>query len=348
MKSTKRFFSIVLILTMLLGTMAVFASASEEIRSAVGIVRASALRLREGPNTSTSILDLAYYGDYVMVVSQDGQWCKVQYGQETGYMYAEYLQLKQRENVNLGYAKITCSLANLRQGPSTSTPVVSQVRNGALLYTIGFNCGWYKVVYDGATAYIRSDLVDLISASFGTEKDTVSFLEPASGSTGMTQEGSEGAAPQETQNPADSDSTQDGDEDFYTEDAAENVPSEGEIIAATARQYLGCDYVYGGSSPSGFDCSGFTQYVMRLCGHSINRGAGGQVRNGEPVSRSDLQPGDLVFFSEAFTIDDVSHVGLYIGNGQFIHAENPSTGVVITSLTGSWYDARYVGARRVW
>lgn len=335
MNSTKRFLSVVLVLTMLLGTMAVFANASDEISSAVGVVRASALRLREGPSTSTSILDLAYYGDYVMVVSQDGEWCKVQYGQETGYMYTEYLQLKQRENVNLGYAKVTCSLANLRQGPSTSTPVVSQARNGALLYTIGFNCGWYKVVYNGVTAYIRSDLVSLTASSFGTERDSVSYQEPGSGSF------SDAGA----QDPDDSD-------DFYAGDtddgSADSYPTEGEIIAATARQYLGCDYVYGGSSPSGFDCSGFTQYVTRLCGYSINRGAGGQVRNGVAVSRSELQPGDLVFFSEAYTIDDVSHVGLYIGNGQFIHAENPSTGVVITSLSSSWYDARYVGARRVW
>ena len=331
MKGTKRFLSIVLVLTMLLGSMAVFASASDEISSAVGIVRASALRLREGPSTSTSIVDLAYYGDYVMVVSQDGEWCKVQYGQETGYMSAEYLQLKQRENVNLGYAKVSCSLANLREGPSTSTPVVSQARGGAMLYTIGFNCGWYKVVYNGVTAYIRSDLADLTASSFGTEEDDVSFTEPSSGNVSVPNE----------------DVTDDSD-DSDSDNVTESYPSEGERIAATAQQYLGCDYVYGGSSPSGFDCSGFTQYVMRLCGYSINRGAGGQVRNGEPVSRSDLKPGDLVFFSEAYTIDDVSHVGLYIGNGQFIHAENPRTGVVITDLDNSWYDARYVGARRVW
>ncbi len=333
MKSTKRFLSIVLVLTMLLGTMAVFVNASDEISSAVGIVRASALRLREGPSTSTSILDLAYYGDYVMVVSQDGQWCKVQYGQETGYMYAEYLQLKQRENVNLGYAKVTCSLANLRQGPSTSTQVVSQARNGALLYTIGFNCGWYKVIYNGVTAYIRSDLVDLTASSFGTEYDDVSYQEPDSGNTSSKEGGTEDSS----------------DDDFYADDGTgTSAPTAGEVIAAAAKQYLGCSYVYGGSSPSGFDCSGFTQYVLRLCGYSINRGAGGQVRNGVSVSRSELQPGDLVFFSEAFTIDDVSHVGLYIGNGQFIHAENPSTGVVITDLSSSWYNARYVGARRVW
>ncbi len=333
MKSTKRFLSIVLVLTMLLGTMAVFVNASDEISSAVGIVRASALRLREGPSTSTSILDLAYYGDYVMVVSQDGQWCKVQYGQETGYMYAEYLQLKQRENVNLGYAKVICSLANLRQGPSTSTQVVSQARSGALLYTIGFNCGWYKVIYNGVTAYIRSDLVDLTASSFGTEYDDVSYQEPDSGNTSSKEESTEDSS----------------DDDFYADDGTgTSAPTAGEVIAATAKQYLGCSYVYGGSSPSGFDCSGFTQYVLRLCGYSINRGAGGQVRNGVSVSRSELQPGDLVFFSEAFTIDDVSHVGLYIGNGQFIHAENPSTGVVITDLSSSWYNARYVGARRVW
>lgn len=333
MNRAKRFFSIVLIVTMLFGTMTALVHAADVISSAVGVVRASALRLREGPSTSTSILDLAYYGDYVMVVSQDGEWCKVQYGQETGYMSAEYLQLKQRENVNLGYAKVSCSLANLRQGPSTATPVVAQARTGALLYTIGFNCGWYKVIYNGVTAYIRSDLVSLTASSFGTEQDEVSYREPDSES---------GSADADT-------------DDFYAGEAGTTTPedteptaSAGEIIAATAQEYLGCDYIYGGSSPSGFDCSGFTQYVMGLCGYSINRGAGGQVNNGVSVAQSELQPGDLVFFSENFTIDDVSHVGLYIGNGQFIHAENPRTGVIITSMDASWYSARYVGARRVW
>ena len=143
--------------------------------------------------------------------------------------------------------------------------------------------------------------------------------------------------------------------DFYageavpaTPESTEAAPSAGEIIAATAQEYLGCDYVYGGSSPEGFDCSGFTQYVMALCGYTIRRGAGGQVNDGVPVSRDELLPGDLVFFSEDFTIDDVSHVGLYIGGGQFIHAAVAGIGVVITDMDASWYSARYVGARRVW
>lgn len=146
-------------------------------------------------------------------------------------------------------------------------------------------------------------------------------------------------------------SAEEGD-DFYAEAVTPSFPevvlSPGQIIAATAQEYLGCDYVYGGSSPSGFDCSGFTQYVMGLCGYTINRGAGGQVNNGVPVSEEELLPGDLVFFSESFTIYDVSHVGLYIGDGQFIHAAVSGVGVVISDMDAGWYSARYVGARRVW
>lgn len=325
MNSMKRFISIVLILTCLTGAMAVFAGASDEICSAVGVVEASALRLREQPSTSSSIVTTAFRGEYVVVISQAGDWYKVQYGQKTGYMHGDYLRLKQRENANLGYAEVTCSVANLRSGPGTSYSVATQARNGALLYTIGFNCGWYKVVYNGVTAYIRSDLVELTASSFGKESDPVSFTETGSGSSsGSSSSGSSSSG------------------------SSASLPTAGDAIVAKAMEYLGCPYIYGGSSPSGFDCSGFTQYVMRASGYSINRGATGQLSNGVSVSKDSLQPGDLVFFSSTYSASYASHVGIYIGNGQFIHAANSRSGVTITSLSEDWYASRYIGARRVW
>ena len=126
-----------------------------------------------------------------------------------------------------------------------------------------------------------------------------------------------------------------------------NSGSSGSGIVACAKQYLGCRYVSGGSSPStGFDCSGFTSYVYKQCGIGISRSSGAQASNGTAVSKSNLQPGDLVIFNNRANTS-VGHVGIYIGGNTFIHAGNSGTGVITTSLSDSYYSARYVTGRRI-
>ena len=128
--------------------------------------------------------------------------------------------------------------------------------------------------------------------------------------------------------------------------ASSSSSSAGDAIVAAAKEYLGVPYVWGGASPSGFDCSGFTQYVLRICGYSINRTATAQLDNGYSVSYSDLQPGDLVFFHNTYNTDaPASHVGIYVGGGEFIHAGGSY--VKISSLSSDYYATRYVGARRI-
>jgi cell wall-associated NlpC family hydrolase len=112
-------------------------------------------------------------------------------------------------------------------------------------------------------------------------------------------------------------------------------------VVSYAKRFLGVRYVYGGSSPrSGFDCSGFVRYVYAHFGVSLPHSSYAQFGDGRRVSRGSLRPGDLVFF------DGVGHVGLYVGNGRFIHAPHTGTRVQITTLAG-WYSARFSGARRV-
>ncbi len=124
------------------------------------------------------------------------------------------------------------------------------------------------------------------------------------------------------------------------------VASIGSQIVDYAYTLLGSPYVWGGTSPSGFDCSGFTKYVYNAFGYSLNRTAAQQLSNGYSVSMSELQVGDLVFFNRTYSSSAAAtHVGIYVGNGNFIHAA--SGGVKVTSLSDTYYASRYVGARRI-
>ena len=114
----------------------------------------------------------------------------------------------------------------------------------------------------------------------------------------------------------------------------------GATIARIASSYLGAPYVWSGSSPSGFDCSGLVSYVYGRVGISIPHNAAQQYRFGTPVSREQLIPGDLVFF------DRLRHNGIYLGDGRFVHATTPG-GVKIARLDDDWFRQRWVGARRL-
>jgi cell wall-associated NlpC family hydrolase len=108
---------------------------------------------------------------------------------------------------------------------------------------------------------------------------------------------------------------------------------------------VGSPYVYGGSSPKGFDCSGFTSYIYRQFGINLSRSSVAQLDNGTPVAMSELMPGDLVFFSS--NRHYITHVGLYLGDGEFIHASNPTRGVVIDTLWSGYYKSHYWSACRI-
>ena len=240
-------------------------------------------------------------------------------------MHSDYITFKERENIELGYGSVDPYLANIRSGPSTGNTLVDQASKGEKVDIFGFNCGWYKVKYNGQVGYIRSDLVDL------TEVPPANNGRP-SYDTRSSSGGSSDSGSSETP------STPSAPSDDY------DSSSLGAQIATYAQKFVGYPYVYGGTTPSGFDCSGFVQYIYRQFSVSINRTATAQLANGYSVSYDSLRPGDLVFFGSG---SYASHVGMYIGGGQFVHAQGSATGVVISNLTESWYLNRYIGARRI-
>jgi len=118
-------------------------------------------------------------------------------------------------------------------------------------------------------------------------------------------------------------------------------------IVGNAMKFLGSRYVFGGTSPSGFDCSGFVWYVHNAAGRPISRGLWGQMNGGPRIATSALQAGDTVFFANTY-MPGLSHVGIYIGGGRFIHASDESSGVKVSSLSDSYWGPRFVGASRLW
>ena len=121
--------------------------------------------------------------------------------------------------------------------------------------------------------------------------------------------------------------------------------SAGTDIAQFVMSFIGYSYVYGGASPkTGFDCSGLMYYCLTQYGYKMNGAADDQMKQGSAVSRDELIVGDLVFFGYG---SYANHVGMYIGNGNFVHASTPTTGVRINSLNETYYNTRYIGARRI-
>ena len=206
----------------------------------------------------------------------------------------------------------------LRKEASTSSEIITTVSINTAVEVIAESDGWSKVKVNGKEGYISSSLL-------ATTK----------------QETSRGASTPRKDEMA---TTEPKQEEKTKTSTSSGAPSgKGSTVLATAQQYIGCKYVYGGSSPSGFDCSGFTSYVYKAHGVSLSRTAAGQYSNGVAVNRSDLKPGDLVMFGKS----GINHVAIYAGGGKIVHAANPSRGVTTDTINSGYYNKNYVGARRV-
>ena len=222
---------------------------------------------------------------------------------------------------------------NIRKEPSTEANIIMLVSPNTVLKVIGEEGDWYKVSTSDGEAYVSKDVVSDKKVTV-TNRGDVDRKEENNGNEKETTTSS-------SKNEVDTSKT------IKTSE-----------IVSYAKKFLGVPYVYGGASSSGFDCSGFTMYVYKHFGISMAHGAQSQSRLGKKVSAdkssktsllNNLREGDLVFFLDYETMDEIGHCGIYIGDGNFIHASSGSGYCVKISnlLPGESYNARYCAARRI-
>ena len=289
------------------------------------------LNVRASASTSAAKVGVLKNGAAVTILSTSGSWYYITSGSLKGYVYKSYIKVT--GNTTTGTSSGTdasqgsasnpvkgnifkCNVSSLRvrKSPSTDAAIVAGLVKGnqVTFVEVASNKNWYKITTSkGVTGYVAKEYLTFYSVG-----------KPSSSSSSSSGSSSNSNPP-------------------VNQTAAQKIVS-------TAKKYLGVKYVYGGTTPKGFDCSGFTQYVFKQCGYSISRTSRTQATNGTAVKKSELQVGDLVFFSSYRGQSTIGHVGIYIGGGQFIHASS-GTGycVKISSLSEPFYVDTYKSARRI-
>lgn len=313
----------------------------------VAVVSEGALNIRSGAGTNFPVVDQLDNGEDVIVIEKDNEWLKVYYGinYDMGYVIGESIsingsvpkndvtgaQSERAEKSIKGKGKIAVEGGvNVRSTPSETSSIISQIAQGSKVSILSSKEGWTKIAFDSNTVigYVKSEFIKDADEPAPTQKPAAKSSDKSSSS-----KSSDKSSSSKSSNKSDGSGS-----------SSSKPSSKGQAIVEEAKKYLGVKYVYGGSSPSGFDCSGLVQYVCRKNGISVSRSSREQFHNGVAVSRDNLQPGDLVFFQKNGTIH---HVGIYVGNGQMIHAPQTGKTVSYQSINTPGRISGYAGARRV-
>ena len=212
----------------------------------------------------------------------------------------------------IGY--INAENVNFREEADKSSEVIDTLTLNTEVEIIDEQDGWYKVKVNNQTGYVATTLVSDEKLPSSRSQEVPRTIENTQA--------------------------------VVSKQTNENSNIQTQIVEY-AKTFLGYPYVYGGTTPSGFDCSGFVQYVYKHFGYSVSRSSVSQAKDGKEVSLENLQKGDIVIFKAYNDYSRIGHVGIYIGANQFIHANDEKTGVIITSLSKGKYPERFVCGRRI-
>ena len=301
------------------------AEQSPEPRQAV--VTDGPLNIRSGAGTDYDRVGTLARGDVVSVTEEraDG-WFAITVGDLSGYVSAQYLSFDlDSVQPEPRQAVVTDGPLNVRSGAGSGYGRVGALNRGTVVSVTDQSVeGWYGITYGNLSGYVSAQYLSF-------DLDSVTTSTGSTGSAGSTSGSASSSVPSNS--------------------AASS--SVGEAAAALAASLVGKPYVYGAAGPNGFDCSGLMYYIYRQLGYSIARGSSSQYnQSGYFVSTSEMQPGDLVYFfdpkfdSSGGTLP-TTHVGIYVGNNQFIHASTTSYQVQYDALFGGYYGPYVVGVKRI-
>lgn len=296
---------------------------------AYGTAATETLNVREGARTDSRILEQISIGTPVEIIAEQGDWLKIVLQDDSrAYVKSEFITVHRvmaKVEVNGGL--------NVRDYPSTTKgEIIGKFYEGDEI-SVHFAVGdWYKISQDGFEGYVHKDYIKTDYSKYLPTKQLSEIKRIT-----KTQAENAGETIKSTSKKASS--------AVATEVTSKSTSSTGEAIVAYAKQFLGNPYVYGGNSlTNGVDCSGFTSQIMRHFGISLQRSSGSQyANNGYSVSSDNLQKGDLLFYGYG---GNVSHVAIYIGGGQVIHANDERTGICISNAFPS-NGKPFIGAKRV-
>ena len=337
------------------------------------------VHFRTGAGTNYSSMGVLDTGVKVSYISESGNWTKVQYNSKTGYICSDYLKKESSTSTTTNTMYVTASAGlNLRKGPSTSYAVIKTLSKGTEVTVVSSSNGWSKVNVGGVSGYVSSDYLSSTKPSTGSSSSNESTsnttstmyttdrlnLRKGAGTSysvittldkgvavtvhsssngwskvsvnGMT--GYVSSSYLSSTKPSNSSSSTDS-----------STSSKVDKVLNFASQQLGKPYVWGAQGPNSFDCSGLTYYVYKnAAGITLPRTSVEQSKYGTTVSKSNLKAGDLIFFDTSGPNDGgVSHVGIYVGNGQMIHASSSQKKIVKVSVETSYWNNAFVRAKRV-
>lgn len=287
-----------------------------------------AVKVREQGNVE----QIAYSGDEFKVIAVQGEWAEVALEDGKGWISTRYIDIKEAR----GY--ITADKVNLRKEANVESEVVEELEVGSTIKVLEDNGNWLKVQKGEEEGYIRSLYV--------SEEAPVIEVEEVVESSSTTNRNNTSTSSNHTSNSSNKKPAQSTNKNNSTTSVPAANRGSVQSVLNLAYSKMGCPYVWGAEGPNSFDCSGFTSYVFRnAAGVSLPRTSSAQSGYGRTVSKSNLQPGDLVFFNTSG--GGVSHVGIYVGGGNMIHSPSSGKTVSVTSINSAYYSARFVTAKRV-